>query len=210
MASKPTAIVVDDHKIFRESLAYLLSQQIGVEVTGLAGNGKEFTQLLELSKPDIVLMDIEMPVMDGVEATRIALQKYSDIKILVLSMHDEDEFYNTMIDLGVKGFVLKDSDSIEVQRAIDEVLAGRLYFSQELLVRLLKKRKTHLNIELTQREKEVLSLIAQGLSNQEVADKLFISIRTVEKHRSDLLEKTESKNSISLVVFAIKNGLVNI
>lgn len=210
MTKKPTSIVVDDHKIFRESLAYMLTHQVGVEVIGQAGNGKEFTNLLEGVKPDIVLMDIEMPIMDGVEATRIALQKYPDIKILVLSMHDEDEFYNTMIDLGVKGFVLKESDSTEVQRAIDEVLAGRLFFSQDLLLRLLKKRKSQVNVELTPREKEILSLIAQGYSNQEVADKLFLSIRTVEKHRSELLVKTESKNSISLVVFAIKNGLVNI
>lgn len=210
MKGKPTSIVVDDHKIFRESLAYMLTNQIGVEVIGMAGNGKEFTVLLDQVKPDIVLMDIEMPIMDGVEASRVALNKYPDLKILVLSMHDEDEFYNTMIDLGVKGFVLKESDSTEVQRAISEVLDGRLYFSQDLLLRLLKKKKTQVNIELTQREKEILSLIAQGLSNQEVADKLFLSIRTVEKHRSDLLDKTESKNSISLVVYAIKNGLVDI
>ena len=210
MNGKPTSIVVDDHKIFRESLAYMLTNQVGVEVIGLAGNGKEFTQLLDQMKPDIVLMDIEMPIMDGVEASRIAINKYPDLKILVLSMHGEDEFYNTMIDLGVKGFVLKESDSTEVQRAIDEVLAGRLYFSQDLLLRLLKKKKSHINVDLTIREKEILSLIAQGFSNQEVADKLFLSIRTVEKHRSELLVKTDSKNSITLVVYAIKNGLVNI
>ena len=210
MGGKPTSIVVDDHKIFRESLAFMLTNQAGVEVIGLAGNGKEFTTILEKNKPDIVLMDIEMPIMDGIEATKIALQKFPDLKILVLSMHDEDEFYNTMIDLGVKGFVLKESDSTEVQRAIEEVLAGRLFFSQDLLLRLLKKRKNQQEIDLSLREKEVLSLIAQGLSNQEIADKLHLSIRTVEKHRSELLDKTESKNSISLVVYAIKNGLVNI
>lgn len=210
MVEKPTSIVVDDHKIFRESLAFMLTNQAGVEVIGLAGNGKEFTSILDKHKPDIVLMDIEMPIMDGVEATKIALKKFPDLKILVLSMHDEDEFYNTMIDLGVKGFILKESDSTEVQRAIEEVLAGRMFFSQDLLLRLLRKRKTQQIVDLSQREKEVLSHIAQGMSNQEVADKLHLSIRTVEKHRSELLVKTESKNSISLVVYAIKNGLVNI
>ncbi|MGE0079252.1 MAG: response regulator [Bacteroidales bacterium] len=204
------AIIVDDHKIFRESLAFMLSSQANVEVMAQANNGKEFIDLLKVSKPDIVLLDIEMPVMDGVEATRQAIQIHPDIKILILSMHNDEEFYSSMIDLGVKGFILKESDSSEVKKAIDEILDGNLYFSQDLLLNMLKKRKDTKQIELTQRENEVLALIAKGLSNAEIADKLFISARTVEKHRAELLLKTESKNSISLVVYAIKNGLVSI
>lgn len=205
-----SAVIADDHKIFRESLAFMLVNQAGVEVIGQANNGRELLEILKTQSPDIVLMDIEMPEMDGVEATRIAVKQKPGIKILVLSMHNDEEFYNSMIDLGVRGFILKESDSTEVQRAIEEVVAGRLYFSQELLVSLLRRRKEQPFIELSQREREVLSLIAKGLSNSEIADKLFISTRTVEKHRAELLLKTESKNSISLVVYAIKNGLVEI
>ena len=153
---------------------------------------------------------MEMPVMDGVEATREAIKLYPDLKILVLSMHNDEEFYSSMIDLGVKGFILKESDTQEVIKAVDEIVKGSLYFSQELLLGLLKKRKDNLCVELTTREQEVLALIAKGLSNIEIGEKLFISVRTVEKHRAELLLKTESKNSISLVVYAIKNGLVTI
>ncbi|MCB8964249.1 MAG: response regulator transcription factor [Bacteroidales bacterium] len=205
-----TAIIVDDHKIFRESLAFMLANQGNIQVVAQADNGREFLELLKISKPDIVLLDIEMPVMDGVEATRQAVLLYPDIKILILSMHKDEEFYSSMIDLGVKGFILKESDSSEVKKAIDEILDGNLYFSQDLLVSMIKKRKDVKNIDLTQRENEVLALIAKGLSNSEIADKLYISARTVEKHRAELLLKTESKNSISLVVYAIKNGLVSI
>lgn len=204
------AIIVDDHKIFRESLAYLLANQTNLEVLAQANNGWEFVDILKLEKPDIVLLDIEMPVMDGIEATRRAISMYPDIKILVLSMHNDEEFYSSMIDLGVKGFILKEADSLEVKRAIEEVLGGSLYFSQDLLINLLKKRKDTVQFDLTQREKEVLAMIAKGHSNAEIAERLFISARTVEKHRAELLLKTESKNSISLVVYAIKNGLVSI
>lgn len=204
------AIVVDDHKIFRESLTYVLESQANIKVVAQANNGKEFLDLLKSTTPDIVLLDIEMPIMDGIEATREALRLYPNLKILVLSMHNDEEFYSAMIDLGVKGFILKESDTVEVIKAVDEIVKGSLYFSQELLLGLLKKRKDSVVVDLTQREQEVLSLIAKGLSNIEIGEKLFISARTVEKHRAELLLKTESKNSISLVVYAIKNGLVTI
>lgn len=204
------AIIVDDHKIFRESLTYVLQSQANVKVIAQASNGLEFLSILNYTKADIVLLDIEMPVMDGVEATREALKSHPDLKILVLSMHKDEEFYSSMIDLGVKGFILKESDTEEVIKAINVIVKGSLFFSQELLLGLLKKRKDSFNVELTNREQEVLSLIAKGLSNAEIGEKLFISARTVEKHRAELLLKTESKNSISLVVYAIKNGLVSI
>ncbi len=204
------AIIVDDHKIFRESLTYVLESQANINVIAQANNGLELLSILKHTKPGIVLLDIEMPVMDGVEATREAIKLYPDLKILVLSMHKDEEFYSSMIDLGVKGFILKESDTQEVIKAVDEIIKGSLYFSQELLLGLLKKRKDNICIELTTREQEVLTLIAKGLSNIEIGEKLFISARTVEKHRAELLLKTESKNSVSLVVYAIKNGLVTI
>lgn len=207
---KICAIIVDDHKIFRESLTYVLESQANINVIAQANNGLELLSTLKHTKPDIVLLDIEMPVMDGVEATREAIKLYPDLKILVLSMHKDEEFYSSMIDLGVKGFILKESDTQEVIKAVDEIVKGSLYFSQELLLGLLKKRKDNISVELTTREQEVLALIAKGLSNIEIGEKLFISARTVEKHRAELLLKTDSKNSVSLVVYAIKNGLVTI
>lgn len=207
---KIRTVIVDDHKIFRESLTYVLESQANINVIAQANNGREFLSTLTHTKPDIVLLDIEMPEMDGVEASREALKLHPDLKILVLSMHKDEEFYSAMIDLGVKGFILKESDTQEVIKAIDEIVKGSLYFSQELLLGLLKKRKDNVCLELTTREQEVLALIAKGLSNVEIGEKLFISARTVEKHRAELLLKTESKNSVSLVVYAIKNGLIAI
>ena len=181
-----------------------------MEVAGEASNGKEFLDLLDFVKPDLVLMDIGMPVMDGVEATRRALEKYPQLKILVLSMYDESEYYNSMIELGVKGFVLKDMDNKELYEAIRKVNGGGTHFSQELLLSIIKRKTPENKIILTRREKEVLDLICKGYSNQQISEKLIISQRTVERHRANLLTKTESRNSISLVVFAIKNRMISI
>lgn len=200
-------IVVDDHKTLRSGLTLLL-KDIGHEVIGQASNGREFLDLLDQNIPDIVLMDIQMPIMDGITATREALSKFPELNILILSMHTDEEYYNTLVNIGAKGFIMKESDHDEVTLAINTILSGRLYFSQELLVDLLKrKRETHAII-LKPRQKEVLQLLCEGLSSAEIANKLFISTRTVEKERSDLLQITSTTNSISLAIFAVKNNLV--
>jgi DNA-binding NarL/FixJ family response regulator len=203
-------ILVDDHQLFRSGINFIIGETDDIEIVFEASNGQEFLENLHYFQPDVILMDINMPIIDGVEATRKALEKYPDLKILVLSMFGEVDYYNTMIDLGVKGFILKDIDNEELIEAIRKVNNGGSYFSQELLLQLIKNKPTGEQIDLTRREKEVLELICQGLSNQEISDKLFISQRTVERHRSSLLSKTDSKNSVSLVVYAIKNGLVKI
>lgn len=202
--------IVDDHQLFRNGLKFIINNEPDIEVVIEASNGKEFLNYLESLKPDVVLMDISMPEMDGVETTRQALLKYPDLQVLVLSMYSDVEYYNTMIELGVKGFILKDIDNNELADAIRKVFSGGNYFSQELLLKLIKHKPENTGIELTKREKEVLELICKGYSNQQISEELFISQRTVERHRSSLLYKTESKNSISLVVFAIKNSLVKI
>lgn len=200
-------IVVDDHKTLRSGLTLLL-KDIGHEVIGQASNGREFLDLLDENIPDIVLMDIQMPIMDGITATREALSKFPELNILILSMHTDEEYYNTLVNIGAKGFIMKESDHDEVTLAINTILSGRLYFSQELLVDLLKRKRETNAIVLKPRQKEVLQLLCEGLSSAEIANKLFISTRTVEQERSDLLQITSTTNSISLAIFAVKNNLV--
>ncbi len=202
--------IVDDHQLFRNGLKFIINNESDIEVVIEASNGKEFLTYLDNLKPDVTLMDINMPEMDGVETTRHALLKFPDLQILVLSMYGDVEYYNTMIELGVKGFILKDIDNNELVDAIRKVYSGGSYFSQELLLNLIKHKPESSGIDLTKREKEVLELICKGYSNQQISEELYISQRTVERHRSSLLYKTDSKNSVSLVVFAIKNGLVKI
>lgn len=202
--------IVDDHQLFRNGLKFIIENEADLEVTIEASNGREFILFLENLKPDVVLMDISMPEMDGVETTKQALAKFPDLSVLVLSMYSDVEYYNTMIDLGVKGFILKDIDNDELSNAIRKVYSGGNYFSQELLLRLIKNKPDETGIDLTKREKEILELICKGYSNQKISEELYISQRTVERHRSSLLSKTDSKNSVSLVVFAIKNNLVKI
>ncbi|MGD2034185.1 MAG: response regulator transcription factor [Bacteroidales bacterium] len=212
MANTPKiqVAIVDDHQLFRNGLKFIIGNENDMEVVIEASNGKQFLELIPNLKPEVVLMDINMPELDGVETTKRALEKYPDLDILVLSMYGDVEYYNTMIDLGVKGFILKDIDNNELTEAIRRVHAGGNYFSQELLLKLIKTKPEEGGIELTPREKEVLNLICKGYSNQQISEELFISQRTVERHRSSLLFKTDSKNSISLVVYAIKNHLVKI
>ena len=202
--------IVDDHKILREGLRVLLNHIPNVEVVFEADNGKDFVDGLALVTPDLVIIDINMPIMAGDEAVRLARLKLPDLKVIVLTMNTDEHYFNTMNKLGVDGYIIKESEYEELQHAISSVMKGGKYFSQTLLVNLLNNRKPELSIKLSERDKEILQLLCKGLSAQEIADVLFISVRTVEKQRSLLLEKTESPNSISLVVYAIKNGLVSI
>jgi DNA-binding NarL/FixJ family response regulator len=207
-------IIADDHQLFRNGLKILLNSFQEFEVTGEASNGEEFLKILKTAPADIALMDINMPEMDGIEATRRGLKTYPAVNIIALSMYGEEEYYYKMVDAGAKGFLLKDSDISEVREAILTVMKGGSYFSQELLYHVIQKIK-HRELEsktanLSKREKEVLLKICEGLSNQEIADTLFISKRTVDKHRANLLGKTNSKNTASLILFAIRNKLIEI
>lgn len=211
--SKLKISLVDDHALFRNGLKMLLNADKNLEVVSEAGNGKVFIESLANVVPDIVLMDISMPIMDGVEATEIAVEKFPEMKIIALSMFGEEDYYYKMINAGVKGFLLKNSEINEVIEAIEQVAQGRSFFSQELLYNVIKnfKPKKEPKIEsanLSKREMQVLEEICKGLSNQEIADNLFISKRTVDKHRANLLSKTNSKNTANLIMYAIKNKLI--
>jgi DNA-binding NarL/FixJ family response regulator len=207
-------IIADDHQLFRNGLKILLDSFPEFEVTGEASNGEEFLKLLNNTEADIVLMDINMPEMDGIEATRKGLRICPGINIIALSMYGEEEYYYKMVDAGAKGFLLKDSDIAEVKEAIMTVNKGGSYFSQELLYHVIQKIKHRehesKSANLSKREKEILFKICEGLSNQEIAETLFISKRTVDKHRANLLGKTNSKNTASLILFAIRNKLIEI
>ncbi len=207
---KTHVFIVDDHKLFRDGIKFILNEMGDVEVIGEASNGKEFLELLQIAVPDIVLMDISMPGMNGVEACKLALEKYPNLKVLVLSMFDDDAYYNTMIELGVKGFIMKDCDASELKQAIQAIRNGQNYFSQELLLKLIKNRNAGPAIKLSKRELEILTYICKGYSTMQISEILHISHRTVERHRASLLEKTDSSNSISLAIFAIKNNLVQL
>lgn len=207
-------LLADDHALFLSGLSGLLARRPECEVVGTAANGAECLELIRTVPHDVVLMDIDMPVMDGIEATERALAEYPDEKIITLSMHAEETFYFRMVEAGAKGFILKSADLDEVVAAIHVVCEGGSFFSQELLQHLVGSLKTSRHDQpeelLSDREKEILLLICKGLSNQEIGDRLFISKRTVDKHRANILEKTGCKNTANLVVWAIKNSVVAI
>lgn len=217
MAKACKIVVVDDHTLFRNGLRTLLDATEGFTVIGEASNGEEFLAMLPTIEPDVVLLDIEMPRMNGIVAAEEALKRYPGLKIITLSMYGDEDYYFKMVSFGVKGFILKNSEIKEVVTAIETVVDGGSYFSQELLFNLVSNLKsTPSSIpedspeELSQRESEILLHICRGESNSEIADSLFISKRTVDKHRSNILAKTGCKNTANLVVYAIKNNLVEI
>jgi len=209
-------IIVDDHTLFRNGLHILLNNLKNYKVVEEAANGKEFIDILDKGiEVDLVLLDINMPVMDGIESAKIAMSKRPDLKIITLSMYGEEEYYYKMVDAGVKGFLLKNSDMNEVKTALETVYDGGNYFSSELLQNLVtnlrtNKEKKKPENELSEREVEVLILICQGFSNQEIANQLFISKRTVDKHRANIMEKSQCKNTAQLVMYAIKNKMVEL
>jgi DNA-binding NarL/FixJ family response regulator len=207
-------IIADDHKMFRESLAKILSREQISQVTGEAGSGEELLQLMKQLEVDIILMDISMPGMGGVEATRQAMALLPTVKIIALSSHDTELDYYKMVDAGAKGFVLKNAGINELRHAITEVADGRTWFSSELLQKIIqtmnKKPEQNPLSELTERETEILKLICESLTNSEIAKRINVSYDTVKWHRANLLSKSGSSNTAGLVIYAIKNKLIEI
>lgn len=208
--------VVDDHEIFRKGLKMVLNKLSFIKNIVEYEDGEAFLNELNVdSDLDIVLMDIEMPNINGLQATEEALKLLPNLKIIALSMFKDDEYVQSMIDAGVKGFLIKNINKVILERAISAVANGNMYYSEELWGFFTKKlaentSKPVLNIKFTKREKEVLEFLYDGLSNKEIGDKLFISERTVIGHKSNLLAKTGCKNAIGLISFALKNKVINI
>lgn len=206
-----TTIIVDDHKIFRTGLEYILNALPYLKVTGEAGNSKELMNMLRKSMVDLIFMDIKLPGTDGIETTRMVKQKYPDINIIGLTMFSEIEYFNKMIEAGASGFLLKHTQEDELEEAIKTVMEGDYYFSKEFKESMLQQpvlNKKKQNISYTKREIEILELIARGHSNQQIADKLYISVHTVDGHRRNLISKAGVKNSANLIFFAIQNGII--
>jgi len=215
MYRKIKVVVVDDHELFRKGVIMVINRMEDSQVTGEASNGQEFLRLLNSDVPDVVFMDIKMPELNGIDATIEAIKRYPGLKIIALSMFGEEEYLQKMINAGAVGFLLKNSSIQEIEGAIKQVMDGGNCYSKELLGYFTNKyisRKPNDTsiIKLTRRELEVLGLVAQGLSNQEIADKLFISKRTVDGHKANLIQKTGSKNIVDLLVYSIKNGIIEL
>jgi DNA-binding NarL/FixJ family response regulator len=215
-------VLADDHKIIRDGVKALIGHEKDIQVTGEAANGHELLSLLAQQEADIAIVDVNMPGMDGYEATKHIMQDYTHVKVIILSMLDHENHINKMFDAGAMGYLLKNTGKEEFIHAIRMVASGQKYICADISLYLLSKLNTTpskmqlpvapvkaTTTDLSKREIEVLQLIAQGLTNTEIADKLFTSKRTIESHRQSLLEKTGSNNTATLIRFAVLNGLVD-
>ncbi len=210
---KRRVILVDDHALFREGLRGLLERYAAVEVIGEASDGEEFLEMIEQLSPDVVFMDISMPKVSGDVATQRAIAQHPEMKIITLSMYGAELYYSRMVQAGAKGFLLKNSGIAEVVEAIETVCEGGEYFSEELLrsIHSTTPERQYTQGEeelLSSRELEVLVCVCRGMSNQEIAEELFISKRTVDKHRANIMDKTGCRNTANLVIFAVKRSLI--
>ncbi len=207
-------IITDDHTMFRESMSKMLALKNIAEVIAEAANGRELLALLDDHKPDLVLMDIAMPEMDGIEATKKAIEKQPGLKVLTLSSFGDEQYYFNMVNAGAKGFVLKNASIVELEKAIKEVAKGGSWFSSELLQKVIlnisSKTKKQIESDLSPRELEILKLICENLSNEQIADKVNLSYDTVKWHRANILSKTGCNNAVGLLLYALKNKIIEI
>jgi DNA-binding NarL/FixJ family response regulator len=212
--------LVDDHPIVRDGIRSLLDREPGLQVVGTAGDGQELLDKLPDTPTDLVLIDVNMPVLDGYATTLRLREEFPDVKILALSMLVEELYIGRMLDAGASGYLLKSTGKEEIIHAIRMVMDGKPFLCSEIGLAMLRKvlewssnggapaTAAQKNPLLSKREMEVLQLIADGLSNAEIADQLFTSKRTVETHRQNILEKTQAKNTAALVKIALADGLI--
>lgn len=210
-------LIVDDHPIIRDGLKTLLSDSLDAEIDE-AVDGEDMKGKVKDEVFDLVLMDVKMPKVNGIEATKYLSEHYPDQKVLALSTYDDDSYIVSMLESGARGYVLKNAGKEELLEAIEVVLSGESYFSREVSSKLLNKylrdkqappTGEKAEVPLTKREKEILKLIAEEFTNQEIAEQLFISPRTVDTHRRNLLQKLDVKNTAGLVRYAFEHGLLD-
>ena len=210
--------IADDHKIFRNGLKATLEDNPDFDLIVEASNGKQLIAQLATIVPDVILMDIKMPEMDGIQTTAQVKQRYPNVKILALSMFNEDKYIVDMMKAGASGYLLKNAEPEEIIEAISTVYHKDYYFNEHLSVTLIKQLAGNSQAgngalslgDFNEREIEVLRLVCQEYSNQEIVDKIFLSVRTVEGYRARLFEKTRSKNLVGLVIFAVKTGIISV
>lgn len=216
--AKIKVMLVDDHAVVRSGLRMLLESQAGIEIVGEAESGKEALDKIKPLRPDVVLMDIAMPDMSGIEATQRIKEKYPDTAVLALTMHEDDQYFFEMLNAGASGYVPKRAAPDELVTAIRTVSRGEVFLYPSLATRLVKDYLQRVEAgdqpviydELTPREREVLILIAEGLTNAEIAEKLVISPKTVDSHRENIMRKLNMHSRIDLVKYAIRKGLIEL
>lgn len=208
-------MIADDHQMFIDGVKSILKNEKNIKITGEALNGTRLFELFQTELPDIVLMDINMPGMDGIEATKIISSKYAHVKVIVLSMHLSREFVAGLIEAGAHGYILKNTGKKELVEAIQAVAEGKSYYSNsvtEVIMDSFKNPARKISnpelAQLTDREKEVLKLIAKEYSTKQIAEELFISSNTVETHRKNIMSKINAKNMAGLVKYALQTGLI--
>ncbi|MEJ1237074.1 response regulator transcription factor [Chryseolinea sp. T2] len=212
---KVEILIADDHAMIRQGVRSLLSRNSQWNVVGESVNGREAIQHFHDLRPDLMILDISMPEVNGMEVAKHILTGNSDAKIIILSMYNDDDYISKCLEHGVRGYVVKSETGDQLEEAVQTVLRGDCYFSSEVQKSILKhysgnsrKKATDSDIRLTAREVEIVQLISEGLTNQEMADRLFISARTVETHRANLMKKVGVKNAIELVKKVDQLGLI--
>ena len=215
--SKITLLLVDDHPLVREGLRSYFAQEKAFEIVGEAVDGQEALRLAKDLLPHIILLDINMPGMNGLETARLLKKTVPKSKILILTMHDTKEYVSRMVSIGVQGYVLKDSSPSELIAAIEAVYRGETYFSPKVsqavmndYARLSRTKGKKGSAELSRRESEVLTLIAEGLGNKEIAGRLFVSVRTIETHRERIIRKLDIHTVAGLTRYALTKGIVKL
>lgn len=216
MGVKHRIVIAEDHTILREGLHSLLSSEPELEVVGEAGDGRDAIRLAEKLNPDLILMDLSMPNMNGMDAIREIKKRLPEIKIIALTVHKTEEYILATLQVGANGYVLKDATHAELMIAIRSVLSGKTFLSPGVSEKVIdgylegrRDLKTQSSWDtLSPREREVLKLIAEGKKNREIAEFLYLSLKTVEKHRSNLMKKLDLHNAAALTAFAIEKGIV--
>jgi len=213
---KHKILIADDHAMVRDGVKNLIQQNKDLTVIGEARSGNETLELYDKLQPDLLIMDISMPDMNGMEVSRAILAKNPNANIVILSMYDDEDYISRCLEYGVKGYVVKNESGSELDYAIKSVLQGKNYFSRQAQDVIFKKYSQNVSrkkpkeesINLTKREIEIIKLIADGLTSQQMADRLFISPRTVETHRANLMKKMNVKNAVELVKKAHQLNLI--
>lgn len=209
-------IIADDHQLFREGLINLLADTPEIEIVANAENGKDAIEKAIIHRPDIVIMDIGMPILSGIEATRLLKEKMPNIKVIALSMHSDNQYIKGMLEAGASGYLLKSCTYNKLIEAINTVYSGKKYLSEEITNVIIddylgKENDTSgKDQKLSERESEILKLFAEGKSSREISELLFISVKTVGTHKQHILEKLELKTTTDIVKYALKKGIISI